>query len=39
LVEEMKSKVVDVGRKSDGIVMAKLVFEEKVLNVISAYAS
>ncbi|XP_050521934.1 uncharacterized protein LOC126894745 [Daktulosphaira vitifoliae] len=36
--EEMKSKVVEVARKSDRIIVVKLIFEEKVLNVISAYA-
>ncbi|KAL4142689.1 hypothetical protein QTP88_005099 [Uroleucon formosanum] len=39
LDKEMKIKVVDVERKSDRIIMVKLVGEEKVLNVISAYAS
>jgi len=34
----MKSKIVDVGRKSDRIMTVILVFKEKVLNVISAYA-
>jgi len=34
----MKSKLVNVRRKSDRTIMLKLVFEEKVLNVISTYA-
>jgi len=29
LCEEIKSKLVDIGRKSDKIIMIKLVFEEK----------
>jgi hypothetical protein len=33
----MKSKVVNAGRKSDRIITVKLVFEGKILNVISAY--
>jgi len=37
LDEEMKSKVVDVGKKSDRIMTVKLVFEEKVLNIVGAY--
>jgi len=38
--KEMKSKVVDVVRKSDmkRVIVVKLIFEEKVLNVVSAYA-
>ncbi|XP_050528181.1 uncharacterized protein LOC126898283 [Daktulosphaira vitifoliae] len=35
--EEMKSKV-EIARNSDRIMVVKLIFEEKVLNVISAYA-
>jgi exonuclease III len=35
--EKMKSKVVDVGRKIDRNIMVKLVFEKKLLNVISTY--
>ncbi|XP_050524774.1 craniofacial development protein 2-like [Daktulosphaira vitifoliae] len=35
--EEMKSRVVKVARKSDRILVVELIFEEKVLNVISAY--
>ncbi|XP_050523222.1 uncharacterized protein LOC126895426 [Daktulosphaira vitifoliae] len=35
--EEMKSKVVEVTRNSDRIIVVKLIFEKKVLNVISAY--
>jgi len=33
LDEEMKSKVVDVVMKSDRVIVVKLIFEEKVLNV------
>ncbi|XP_050521633.1 uncharacterized protein LOC126894562 [Daktulosphaira vitifoliae] len=36
--EEMKRRIVEVARKSDRIMVVKLIFEEKVLNVISAYA-
>lgn len=34
IMEEMKSKVVVIGRKSKRIMTVKLVFEEKVFNVI-----
>jgi exonuclease III len=37
LGEKMKNKVVDERRKSDRIIMVKLIFEERVLNVISVY--
>lgn len=39
LDEKMKIKLVDLGWKSDRIIMVNLVCEEKVLNLISAYAS
>jgi len=35
----LKSRVVGVVRKNDKVIVVKLVFEKKVLNIISAYAS
>jgi len=35
---KMKSKLVGVARKSDKVIVVKLIFEEKVMNVVSAYA-
>jgi len=34
----MKSKVVDVIRKSDRVIVVKLILEEKVFNIVNAYA-
>jgi len=36
--EEMKNKVLEIVRKSDKVIVVKLIFEEKALNVVSAYA-
>lgn len=36
LNKKMTSNIVDVGKKSGRIISVKLVFEEKVLNIISA---
>jgi len=34
----MKSKVVDVVKKNDRVIVVKLIFKEKALNVVNAYA-
>jgi len=39
LDKKRKIKIVDVGRKSDRIIIVKLLCEEKLLNVISTYES
>jgi len=36
--EEMKDKIVKVVRKSDRVIVVKLIFEEKVLNVVGTYS-
>jgi len=36
--EEMKNKIVDVVRKGDRLIVVKLIFEEKFLSKVSAYA-
>jgi len=36
--KEIKNRVVDVGRKIDRVIELKLIFEAKILNVVSAHA-
>jgi len=36
--DEMKSQLVDVERNNEKVTVVKLIFEEKVLNVINTYA-
>lgn len=35
---EMKRKVVEMIRKSDSVIVVRVILEEKVLNVVNAYA-
>jgi len=35
----LKNRAVDVVKKCDRVIVVKLIFEKKILNVVSAYAS